>query len=69
MGYKYIMVKNSDGLARDRRTGGIVNINRSEIDLARARKESKNKKEREFEQLKTDVSEMKELLNTIIEKL
>tara|TARA_Y100000389_G_scaffold35452_1_gene30139 strand:+ start:4772 stop:4981 length:210 start_codon:yes stop_codon:yes gene_type:complete len=66
---KYIMVKNSDGLARDRRTGGIVNINRSEIDLARARKESKNKKEREFEQLKTDVSEMKELLNTIIEKL
>jgi|TARA_B100000497_G_C7546659_1_gene330600 hypothetical protein len=63
------MVKNSDGLARDRRTGGIVNINRSEIDLARARKESKNKKEREFEQLKTDVSEMKELLNTIIEKL
>jgi|TARA_B100001094_G_C18087759_1_gene748678 hypothetical protein len=69
MGSKYIMVKNSDGLARDRRTGGIVNINRSEIDLARARKESKNKKEREFEQLKTDVSEMKELLNTIIEKL
>jgi len=66
---KYIMVKNSDGLARDRRTGGIVNINRSEIDLARARKESKNKKEREFEQLKTDVSEMKQLLNTIIEKL
>ena len=69
MGSKYIMVKNSDGLARDRRTGGIVNINRSEIDLARARKESKNKKEREFEQLKTDVSEMKQLLNTIIEKL
>ena len=69
MSSNLIRVENGVGLARNRRTGGIVNINRSEIDLARARKESKNKKEREFEQLKTDVSEMKELLNTIIEKL
>ena len=30
-----IPVKNSVGLARDRRTGGIVNINRDEIQNAR----------------------------------
>ena len=64
-----IPVKNSVGLARDRRTGGIVNINRDEIQNARDIKLKRKQKEIEFEQLKTDVSEMKQLLNTIIEKL
>jgi len=62
-------VKNGVGLARNKRTGGIVNINKEEINAARERKKTKVKKENEFEQLKTDVSEMKKLLNTIIEKL
>ena len=57
------------GLARDKRTGGIVNINKEEIQNARERKKQRKQKELEFEQLKTDVSEMKQLLNTIIEKL
>jgi hypothetical protein len=63
------MVENNSGLARDMRTGGIVNINKEEILNARERKKKRKQKELEFEQLKTDVSEMKELLNTIIEKL
>ena len=64
-----IMVENNVGLARDKRTGGIVNINKEEILNARERKKQRKQKEMEFEQLKTDVSEMKQLLNTIIEKL
>ena len=63
------MVENGAGLARDKRTGGIVNINKEEIMNARERKKQRKQKEMEFEQLKTDVSEMKQLLNTIIEKL
>jgi hypothetical protein len=64
-----VMVENTVGLARDMRTGGIVNINKEEIQTARERKKRRKQKELEFEQLKTDVSEMKQLLNTIIEKL
>lgn len=63
------MVENNSGLARDVRTGGIININKEEIRTARERKKRRKQKENEFEQLKTDVSEMKQLLNTIIEKL
>ncbi len=63
------MVENNSGLARDVRTGGIININKEEIQTARERKKRRKQKENEFEQLKTDVSEMKQLLNTIIEKL
>jgi hypothetical protein len=63
------MVENGVGLARDVRTGGIININKEEIRTARERKKRRKQKENEFEQLKTDVSEMKQLLNTIIEKL
>jgi len=66
---KLMRVKNGVGLARNKITGGIVNINKEEINAARERKKNKVKKETEFEQLKTDVSEMKKLLNTIIEKL
>ncbi len=64
-----IMVDNGLGLARDTRTGGIINTNVEEIHNARERKKNKINKEMEFEKLKTDVSEMKQLLNTIIEKL
>jgi hypothetical protein len=65
----FIRCENGIGLARDKRTGAIVNINKSEINAARERKKNKINKENELEQLKTDVSEMKQLLNTIIEKL
>ena len=33
-----VMVENTVGLARDMRTGGIVNINKEEIQTARERK-------------------------------
>jgi len=69
MNSNLIRVENGVGLARNRRTGGIVNINKEEIQTARDRKLKRKQKEMEFEQLKTDVSEMKQLLNTIIEKL
>ena len=69
MNNNLVKVTNGVGLARDRNTGTILNINKGEIREASERKELRKQKENEFEQLKADVSEMKQLLNTIIEKL
>ena len=64
-----IMVEGSNGLARDVNTGAIVNINKEEIHAAREAKKRRKNKDAEFEQLKNEVDEMKELLNKLVEKL
>jgi len=64
-----IMVEGSNGLARDVNTGAIVNINKEEIQAAREAKKRRKNKDAEFEQLKNEVGEMKELLNKLVEKL
>jgi len=71
----FIMVKDKTGLARDRRTGAIVNINKKEIAEARARKEARRQQQQELEVLKDDVvslkkdmSEIKELLLQIVSR-
>jgi len=63
------MVEGSNGLARDVNTGAIVNINKEEINAAREAKKRRKNKDAEFEQLKNEVGEMKELLNKLVEKL
>jgi uncharacterized protein YpuA (DUF1002 family) len=64
-----IMVDGNSSFARDINTGAIVNINKEEINAAREAKKRRKNKDEEFEQLKNDVSEMKELLNKLVEKL
>ena len=64
-----IMVDGNSSFARDINTGAIVNINKEEISAAREAKKRRKNKDVEFEQLKNDVSEMKELLNKLVEKL
>jgi len=64
-----IMVDGNSSFARDVNTGAIVNINKEEISAAREAKKRRKNKDEEFEQLKNDVSEMKELLNKLVEKL
>lgn len=73
---KLIPVEGSPSLARDAITGAIVNINTSEIQQARARKQLMKQKDHEvnllrseFAQLKDDVSDIKQLLSKIAEKL
>lgn len=65
----YIMVDGNSGLARDPNSGAIININKDEIVKARLAKSQRKNKDREFEELKNDVGELKELLNKLIEKL
>jgi len=66
---RYIMVDGSSSLARDPRTGAIVNINKDEINKARDAKQRRKNKDREFDELKNEVGEIKELLNKLVEKL
>ena len=71
-----IRVEGKPGLARDPRSGAILNINSAEIRAAKARKiamaqEEERKKQlfADVEELKEDMSDIKELLLTIKEKL
>ena len=71
-----IRVEGKPGLARDPRSGAILNINTTQIRAAKARKiamaqEEERKKQlfADVEELKEDMSDIKELLLTIKEKL
>ena len=72
---KLIPVKDHRSLARDARTGAIVNINSNEIEQARAVKAARKQKDNEVENLKEDVaalkndmSDIKQLLLQLVEK-
>ena len=64
----YIEINGQPGLVRDTNSGAILNINSNEIEAARERKALRKQKDQEFENLKNEVSEIKELLLKLIEK-
>ena len=66
---RFIKVEGYKDLVRDEKTGVILNINKSDAALARERKRIRKEKEKEFDDLKNEVGEIKQLLNKIIEKL
>lgn len=65
----YKDVEGHSNLVRDTSTGAILNINKDEITAARKRKLERRKKEQEFEDLKNEVGDIKNMLTKIIEKL
>jgi len=65
----YARVEGSKTLVRDMDTGAILNTDKSTLNKARAAKELREKKNKEIEDLKTEVKEVKELLTKLIEKL
>ena len=65
----YIKVKGHSNLVRSLSTGAILNINKDEISAARKRKLERRQKEKEFEDLKNEVSDIKIMLTKIIEKI
>lgn len=64
----FIKVEGHTDLVRDKETGAILNINSSEAEKARERKRIRKTKDKEFEDLKNEVSEIKELLLQLVEK-
>ena len=65
----YKKVDGHESLVRDLSTGAILNINKDEISAARKRKLERRQKEKEFEDLKNEVGDIKNMLTKIIEKL
>ena len=65
----YIKVEGHPNLVRDKNSGVILNINKTEIEQSRLRKEQRREKDKEIEDLKNDVSEIKSMLNKLVEKL
>ena len=70
-----IKVEGHSDLVRDKKTGAVININRSESDLARQRKYNWRLQQQEQQQLKSDVdqlkndmSDIKDLLTKLVEK-
>ena len=65
----YTKVELEKDFIRDTSTGAILNINKDEISAARKRKLERRQKEKEFEDLKNEVGDIKNMLTKIIEKL
>lgn len=72
----YIPVADKPGLVRDPRSGAILNINKSEVDRARAAKKAREQKEqqqaqlqRDVDNLKSDINDIKSMLAQLVEKI
>jgi len=65
----YTKVELEKDFVRDTSTNAVLNINKDEISAARKRKLERKQKEKEFEELKNEVGDIKNMLNQIIEKL
>ena len=55
--------------SRDPNSGLLINTDTDSINKAKEAKNLRRKKKQEFEDLKNEVGEIKELLNKLIEKL
>ena len=66
---RLIKVQGHRNYVRDKNSGAILNINKAEIEEARKRKAERKEKDKEIESLKNEVSDIKNMLNKIIEKL
>ena len=65
----FLKVKGHEGYFRDTNTGAILNVNKEEIEAARKRKALRQQQEQDINNLKNEVSDIKTMLSTIIEKL
>lgn len=64
---KLIPVEGHPDLARDMRTNAIVNINKDKAEHRRLLRDAKIKEKQEFEQVKSDVQEIKAMLQKLLE--
>lgn len=65
---KYIKVEGHPGLARDRHSGAVINVNGAEMAQARSRKRLWKEQQAELQQLRSDVQEMKTMLAQMLEE-
>lgn len=66
---RLIPVADHAGLYRDPKTNAILCDNQSEINTLKKAKENRLKEKQEFENLKSEVSEIKAMLQELIQKV
>lgn len=65
---KYKKVEGHIGYIKDE-SGVVLNVNNDEIEAARKRKELMRQKNKEIDELKDEISDIKKMLTQIVEKL
>ena len=65
----YVNIDGHSGYVRDIGSGAVLNTIKAEIEAARKRKLERKSKEKEIDDLKNEVSDIKQMLTKIIEKL
>ena len=63
----YVKVEWHSYLMRDGQSGAIINTNVNEMTQARIRKAQQKKQQNEIKELRSELQEMKQLLNKMIE--
>tara|TARA_B100001778_G_scaffold332991_1_gene340525 strand:- start:376 stop:600 length:225 start_codon:yes stop_codon:yes gene_type:complete len=63
----YVKVEGHSYLMRDGQSGAIINTNVNEMTQARIRKAQQKKQQNEIKELRSELQEMKQLLNKMIE--
>lgn len=66
---RYVKVQDHGDLVRDTKTGAILLTDKETIQKNRALKERRKIEKQEFEQLKTDVQEIKAMLKGLYERI
>ncbi len=65
----FLKVKGHEGYVKNTETGVVLNVNKEEIEAARKTKALRQQQEQDINNLKNEVSDIKTMLSTIIEKL
>lgn len=65
---KYVNVEGFPGLVRSKASGAIININSDEMRNARTRKQKALKAKQEMEDLKSEVTELRDLVTKLLEE-
>lgn len=65
----YVKIEGHKGFVRDKKSGAVINTNREEIEAAKKRKADRLNRDKELSDLKDEVSDIKEMLTKIVEKL
>ena len=68
MSSRYIPVEGHDNLVRDTVSGAIININTNERQKRISLKQIKAKEKQRFENLENEMSEIKDILQKLLEK-
>ena len=64
----YVPVQDKPGLVKNKDTGVILNINKTEVEQGRERKRLRKQKDQELEDIKNDIRDLKEMVLKLIEK-